>query len=123
MFTAKGTLMRFVLGVAVATAGVPALAATQQDTTSQTAPAAATPSIQKASYNHDKGMLVIVGTGFDQTASVRLNGVELTGEKKFKAEKNKLRVSLPASAAQLKAKGQNRVEIVQAGTTSGEFDF
>jgi len=123
MFTASGTLMRFVLGVAIATTGVPAYAAIHQDATSQVAPAAATPTIQKASYNHDKGILVIVGTGFDQSASVRLNGVELTGEKKFKAEKNKLRVSLPASAAQLKAKGQNRIEVVQAGTASGEFEF
>jgi hypothetical protein len=121
MFTTQGTLLRFVLGAALATSGVSALAAAPQDSPAP-AVATATPAISKASYNHDKGMLVIVGTGFDQTASVRLNGVELTGEKKFKAEKNKLRVVLPASAAQLKVKGQNVVEIVQGGTTA-TFEF
>jgi hypothetical protein len=116
--------MRFALGVAVATAGVPALAATPQDTAvRQPATTAGAPAISKASYNRGKGMLVIVGTGFNESASVRLNGVELTGQRKFKAEKGKLRVTLPADSAQLKTDGQNRVEVMQGDLSSGEFDF
>lgn len=123
----RSVLMRFVLGVAVATAGVPAFAATIQDV--QNTPDAAIqapaerPTIAKASYRRDKGILVITGTGFDQTASIRLNGVELTGERKFKADKGKLKVMLPAGSAEFKADGQNRIEIVQNELSSGEFGF
>ena len=117
----RSVAMRFVLGAALATTGVPVLATAQQEPAAQ-APADV-PTISKASYNRGKGMLVIVGSGFDQTASVRLNGVELTGERKFKAEKGKLRVSLPAGSSQLKAQGQNHVEVLQGSTSSGEFSF
>lgn len=123
----KSVLMRFVLGVAVATAGVPAFAATTQD--GQGAPDAAIqapaerPTIAKAVYRRDKGILVISGTGFDDSATIRLNGVELTGERKFKADKGKLRVTLPANTAQFKADGQNRLEVVQNELSSGEFGF
>ncbi len=122
MLTAKTSLMRFVLGAAIAATGVPAIAATHQDAAAQ-APSPATPAISKASYKPDKGVLVVYGTGFDQTATVRLNGVELTGAKKFKADKNKLRISLPAAAAQMKTKGQNRLEILQGASASGAFEF
>jgi hypothetical protein len=80
------------------------------------------PSITKAVYRESKGVLVIAGSGFDTNATIRLNGVELTGEKKFNAQKGKLKVTLPGGAG-LKTAGQNRIEIVQNEVSSGEFDF
>jgi hypothetical protein len=68
-------------------------------------------------------VLIITGTGFDQAATIRLNGVELTGERKFKADKGKLKVTMPAGTTQLKASGENRLEIVQNELSSGEFGF
>src|SRR5215203_3628433 len=81
------------------------------------------PNITKAVYKESKGVLVIAGSGFDTNATIRLNGVELAGEKKFNAQKGKLKVTLPAGAAALKTPGQNRIEIVQNEISSGEFDF
>jgi hypothetical protein len=128
MFTAKSALMRFVLGVAVATAGVPALAAqTQEPQDAQdAAPAVAetgAPTIAKAAYRRDKGVFVVTGTGFDEGATVRLNGVVLTGERKFKADKGKLKITMPAGSVQLRPEGQNQLEILQGDLSSGEFSF
>jgi hypothetical protein len=78
--------------------------------------------ITKAVYKESKGILVIAGSGFDNTATVRINGVELTGEKKFNAQKGRLKVPVPAGFA-FKAAGENRVEIVQNEASSGEFPF
>jgi hypothetical protein len=111
MFTRKSVLMRAVLGTAIAVA------------VAVSAFAADGPVISKASYKKDKNAIVIVGTGFDQSATVRLNGVELTGEKKFKAEKHKLRVTVPTGGTELKPDGENRIEVVQGEVSSGEFPF
>ena len=111
MFTRKSVLMRAVLGAAIAVA------------VAVTAFAADGPVISKASYKKDRNAIVIVGTGFDQSAIVRLNGVELTGEKKFKAEKHKLRVTVPTGGTELKPEGENRIEVVQGELSSGEFPF
>jgi hypothetical protein len=80
------------------------------------------PNITKAVYRESKGVLVIAGSGFDTNATIRLNGVELTGEKKFNAQKGKLKVAIPAGLG-MKTPGQNRVEILQNEQSSGEFGF
>src|SRR6476661_4932013 len=100
MFTRNSVLMRAVLGAAIAVA------------VAVTAFAADGPTISKASYKKDKNAIVIVGTG-----------VELTGEKKFKAEKHKLRVTVPTGGTDLKPDGENRIEVVQGQLSSGEFPF
>ena len=101
--------------IAIVLATAPAFAA-------QTDTVVGAPTITKAVYKESKGVLVIAGSGFDNTATIRLNGVELTGEKKFNAQKGRLKVTLPAGFA-FKATGQNQVEIVQNGASSTVFDF
>ena len=111
MFTRNSVFMRAILGAAIAVA------------VAVSAFAADGPMISKASYKRDKNAIVIVGTGFDQSATVRLNGVELTGERKFKAEKHKLRITVPTGGTELKPTGENRLEVVQGDLSSGEFEF
>ena len=120
------------LALAVVVAGLPATVAAQAQADPEPAPApkaapataeAAGPSVTKAMYRDKQGRLVITGTGFDETAVVRVNGVEVKGERKFRADKNRLRITIPASALSLKAAGQNRLEVVQEGASSGEFNF
>lgn len=110
-----------VLGAALAVAGAPAVAAQEQ--AEPAAETAGAPAITRASYNQKKGALLIIGTGFDDQAVVRVNGVEVHGERKFRADRSKLRIKIPASSLQLKAQGENRVEILQGGVSSGEITF
>lgn len=110
-----------VLGAAIAVVGAPAMAApapaAQEEVT------AAAPVVARAAYNEKKGALLVVGTGFDDSAVVRVNGVEVSGERKFRADKQKLRIKISAADLALKAEGQNTVEILQDGRSSGEISF
>jgi hypothetical protein len=110
-----------VLGAAIAVAGAPAMAAPTPAPQEEAAVAA--PVVARAAYNEKKGALLVVGTGFDDSAVVRVNGVEVSGERKFRADKQKLRIKISAADLALKADGQNTVEIVQDGRTSGEITF
>jgi hypothetical protein len=115
------------LVLAAVMTGVPAAAAQAQGG-DQAEPAPTTaqagrPSVTKAMYRDKNGRLVITGTGFDETAVVRVNGVEVKGERKFRADKNRLRITIPASELSLKGAGQNRLEVIQDGESSGEVTF
>ncbi len=124
MFDAAAAAGRMaLLGAALAMAGAPvaAVAAQQQAETAEAAVGA--PAVTRASYNQKKGALLIIGTGFDDQAVIRVNGVEVRGERKFRADKSKLRIKIAAGELQLKAQGENRIEILQGGVSSGEISF
>ena len=109
------------LGVALAAAVGPLTALAAQQTAVE-ATQEQRPTIAGAKYRQEKNVLVLVGSGFDGNAVVRFNGVEVQGERKFKADKNKLRIVLPTGVA-AKAQGQNQVEIIQNGVSSAPFSF
>ena len=110
------------LGVALAasTAPLTALAAPQ---TAGESTQAQRPTIAGVKYKQEKNVLVLTGTGFDDTAVVRVNGVEIEGERKFKSDKGRLRIIVPAGAVSAKTEGQNQIEVVQNGVSSGTFSF
>ena len=110
------------LGVALAASAAPLTALGAQQTAVESTQAQR-PTIAGAKFRQEKNILVLVGTGFDDNAVVRFNGVEVQGERKFKADKNKLRIVLPAGAVAGKTDGQNHVEVIQNGVSSGSFSF
>ena len=112
-----------VLGAAIAVAGASVTAAPLQEAQEQTEVTAAAPAIARAAYNEKKGALLVIGTGFDDSAVVRVNGVEVSGERKFRSDKQKLRIKISAADLALKAGGQNTIEILQDGRSSGEISF
>jgi len=114
-----------IAAIAVATTGMPALAALPaQQTDRPAATAQATqPEITKVVYRQSKGRLVITGTGLDEGVTVRVNGREIAGERKFVAAKNKLQITIPADQLGLQAKGQNRVEVQRGTAAAAEFSF
>ena len=112
-----------VLGAAIAVAGASVTAAPLQEAQEQTEVTAAAPAIARAAYNEKKGALLVIGTGFDDSAVVRVNGVEVSGERKFRSDKQKLRIKISAADLALKAGGQNTIEILQDGRSSGEIAF
>ena len=125
-FTRTNRLSRLALvAVAVGVMGLPvaAAASVQGGQSGSATVETARPNVTKAVYREAKGRLVIYGSGFDESAVIRVNGVEVTGERKFAAGKGKLRITVPAAQLALKAAGQNRVEVIQQGASSGEFTF
>ena len=109
--------------LAVAMLGVPALAAQAPEDDAATVQAER-PLVTDVKFKEAKNVLVVIGKGFDAEAIVRLNGVEVEGERKFFADQGRLRIKLPADTpVALKAAGENRLEVVANGLSSGEFGF
>lgn len=111
----RGTVLGAAIAVGVAPVGAMPV---RQD-----AEVASAVAVSRAVYNQKKGALMIIGTGFDANAVVRVNGVEVQGERKFRSDKNKLRIKIPAAELGLKATGQNTIEIAQGSLSSGEIAF
>jgi hypothetical protein len=110
------------LGVALAASAAPLTALAAQETAVESTQAQR-PTVEGVKYRAEKNILVLTGTGFDDTAVVRFNGVEVQGERKFKSDKGKLRIVLPTGAVPVKADGQNTVEVIQNGVSSGSHSF
>jgi hypothetical protein len=110
--------------VAAALAMVPASGVVETVTVSaQEAVTAEASAITKVIYREDRKRLVISGSGLDEAVTVRVNGREISGERKFKANKNKLRITIEPAQLGLKGTGENRVEVLRNGVALGEATF
>lgn len=109
--------------LAVAAVGLPTIAAIPSAPQAQTDTVAQQSTITKVVFKQERNRLIISGTGLDENVTVRVNGREVTGERKFKADKGKLRITVQPDQLGLKASGQNRVEVLRNDALLGESSF
>ncbi len=87
-------------------------------------PEPSAPVVERAAFNAEKGRLTIMGRGFDDDATVTVNGREVAPESvRFVAAKGRLKVSGSAVDLGIGPAGQNAVTVTVGGRVSNVASF